>query len=282
MPLAVITVNPPKLKAPVIAPPRRRTTKPAVRSPVRERLQTIERRKPHVFVCAEESDFYSMAIQRLLTSEWRPRRVIEFGSGDGKPVLDCLQRVSFDGVIHGYELVGAAAELAQARAKRMGVEDTYQVHHSCFYKGGETARADCLIANPPYIPSPDEDILMPSLRGGEDGSGVTKHLLSLGYPRCLLIVSAYSDPIGTLEHARDRGYVVQDYTATPMPFGTYSSEPKVRSWIRKLEAAGKAFCSPDSYILTCINFEQQRRDEDGQWTPMEQELIRLFREPKAC
>lgn len=242
---------------------------------------TVQRRQPttsHVFVCAEESDFYSLAIERLLLGEHRPRRVIEFGSGDGKPVLDCLERIGrFDGVIYGYELVEAAAKLAQGRAKDLGVQDTYQVRHSCFYKGAEIAKADCLIANPPYIPSPDDDILMPSLRGGIDGSGITKHLLTLGYERCLLVVSAYSDPIGTLEHAREHGYTVADYTATPMPFGTYSSEPKVRQWIRHLEKQGKAYCSPDSYILTCILFERRERQRDGQeWTPLEQQLIKVF------
>ncbi len=34
--------------------------------------------------------------------------------------------------------------------------------------------AGCLIANPPYIPAPDNNILMPALHGGEDGANLTR------------------------------------------------------------------------------------------------------------
>ena len=34
--------------------------------------------------------------------------------------------------------------------------------------------ASCLIANPPYIPAPDDNILMPALYGGEDGANLTR------------------------------------------------------------------------------------------------------------
>ena len=34
--------------------------------------------------------------------------------------------------------------------------------------------ASCLIANPPYIPAPDNNILMPALHGGEDGANLTR------------------------------------------------------------------------------------------------------------
>jgi hypothetical protein len=46
-----------------------------------------------------------------------------------------------------------------------------QIHHSCFFKGAESLRGSdssneaWLVANPPYIPAPDSDILMPELHG---------------------------------------------------------------------------------------------------------------------
>ena len=43
----------------------------------------------------------------------------------------------------------------------------------------------------------------------------------------MLLVPAYSDPIKTMEHARAEGYGIVDYMETPLPFGVYSSEPKV-------------------------------------------------------
>ena len=49
-----------------------------------------------------------------------------------------------------------------------------QVHNSCFFKGAAKTDATWLIANPPYIPAADSDILMPALHGGEDGANLTR------------------------------------------------------------------------------------------------------------
>lgn len=38
---------------------------------------------------------------------------------------------------------------------------------------------------------------------------------------------AYSNPVGTVRHAAQRGYIVTDFIAVPLPFGTYSSQPQV-------------------------------------------------------
>jgi len=49
----------------------------------------------------------------------------------------------------------------------------------------------------------------------------------MGVEEAMLLVPAYSDPIKTMEHARAEGYGVVDYMERPLPFGVYSSEPKV-------------------------------------------------------
>lgn len=49
-----------------------------------------------------------------------------------------------------------------------------QIHNSCFFKGMTEIPASCLIANPPYIPAPDNKILMPALYGGVDGANLTR------------------------------------------------------------------------------------------------------------
>ena len=49
-----------------------------------------------------------------------------------------------------------------------------QVQNSCFFKGLEQASPSMLIANPPYIAAPDDDILMPALHGGIDGAVLTR------------------------------------------------------------------------------------------------------------
>lgn len=132
---------------------------------------------------------------------------------------------------------------------------------------------------------------MPALYGGADGGELTQRLLSLGFPRAMLIISgasrargvaglrsccgaltpqcnssaaqrnlqgslvgpqrnaavptnslvrtpqprtphaAFSNPVGVLRHAAAEGYVVEDFAAWPLPFGTYSSQPEVRACI---------------------------------------------------
>ena len=56
-------------------------------------------------------------------------------------------------------------------------------------------------------------------------------LMSLGLDKVMLLISSYSNPVETLQHARRQGYILRDFMVTAMPFGKYSSEPKVRlSW----------------------------------------------------
>jgi hypothetical protein len=52
-------------------------------------------------------------------------------------------------------------------------------------------------------------------------------LMTLGFDSAILLISSYANPVDTLQHARNHGYQVTDFMVTPMPFGYYSSEPKV-------------------------------------------------------
>lgn len=57
---------------------------------------------------------------------------------------------------------------------------------------------------------------------------VVQDLMTLGFDNMVLLLSSYCDPVATIEHARRQGYRVTDFMVTPLPFGYYSSEPKVR------------------------------------------------------
>jgi len=82
-----------------------------------------------IFVCDEESHFYSQCLEKLLVKNSSSNQtVIEFGSGDGSPVIGCLIQSQFSGVIHGFELNEKAAALAHSR--------TIETHVSNRYKAG--------------------------------------------------------------------------------------------------------------------------------------------------
>jgi len=82
---------------------------------------------------------------------------------------------------------------------------------------------------------------MPALWGGVDGANLTRDLLSAGFGSAMLMISAYSNPVLTLQHAREQGYVVADFLVQPLPFGTYSSQDVVRQHLQEMRARGEAF-----------------------------------------
>ena len=81
-----------------------------------------------IFVCDEESHFYSQCLQKLLVkNSSSSQTVVEFGSGDGTPVIACLMQSQFTGTIHGFELNKRAAGLAKSRAIESQVSRHYKV-----------------------------------------------------------------------------------------------------------------------------------------------------------
>ncbi|MEB3212029.1 MAG: SAM-dependent methyltransferase, partial [Leptolyngbyaceae bacterium] len=95
------------------------------------------------------------------------------------------------------------------------------------------------------------------LYGGQDGATITKALLTVGCEQVLLMISAYSNPVETLHHTLAQDYHVTDFMVTPLPFGRYRSEPKVKNWIARLRSQQKAFYSASIYFLTGVLFQRR-------------------------
>lgn len=224
-------------------------------------MTSIQSYSPNeVFFCPEESQFYSQCLERMVLNRCtKSDVVIEFGSGDGSPVISSLLRTPFQGKIQGYELNSTACKLAQSRIDRYRLSDKYAVRNQCFFEGWQQSGANYLIANPPYLPAPDNDIYMPALHGGADGAAITKQLFTVGCDRVLSLISAYSNPVETIEYAIDCGYRAIDFTISPLEFGYYSSESKVRDTISALKSDRKAFYSTNIYLLAGVLFEKQGR-----------------------
>lgn len=210
-----------------------------------------------IFSCPEESQFYSQCLERMVLNSGDNNSIVEFGAGDGSPVINSLLKSQFNGVIHGYELSSQAYEAAQFQIERYKLRDKYIIHNSCFFDRDWQPKISCLIANPPYLPAINSDLYMPALHGGRDGASITKQLLALDCQSVMLMISAYSDPVGTIDHAIAQGYQVADFMTSPMSFGYYSSEPKVKQRIAELHKQQKAFYSPNIYLLAGVLFKKQ-------------------------
>jgi methylase of polypeptide subunit release factors len=238
-----------------------------------DRLRSSDRNTQTIFFCPEESMFYSQCLDRMVLDNCEnATAIIEFGSGEGSPVINSLLKHRFDGLINGYELNPQACEIAQARIEYYDLSHKYVIHNASFFHQERPSDRTWLIANPPYLPAIDNDLYMPALYGGTDGSSITKELLAMEYPSAMLMISAYSDPIGTIEYAVAQGYQVDDFIASPMSFGYYSSEPKVRRRIAEMHQQHKAFYSQNIYVLAGVFFAKRHNRKSD----LSMELIKVL------
>ncbi len=209
-----------------------------------------------IFFCPEESNFYSNCLENFVLRDCKDyESIVEFGSGDGSPVINSLLRNKFDSVIQGFELNTSAWKVANSNIDEYNLTNKYVIHNSSLFNYSQPD-AEYLIANPPYIPAPDNDICMPLLFGGVDGATVTNELLSLDYENVLVLVSSFSNPTSTLNLAKENDYCVDKFMVLPLQFGYYSSEPKVKKHIENLQKHKMAFYSGDYYFLAGVLFKK--------------------------
>jgi len=218
------------------------------------------------FVCPEESMRYAGSLEQMVFSRFRDaasdQTLIEFGSGTGEPVISAILNSKFSGTIHGYEINPEAAELAGQLTEEYGLANQYIVHNISFFESQRIPEADYLIANPPYLPCNNRDLLiLPDLCGGPEGNDVTRKLLSRGYENVFLEVSSYSNPALVIEHAYNLGYKVPDFLITQMPFGNYSRQDIVQKRIHEMKEEGKAFFTDNCYLVGSAFFTKAQKEE---------------------
>ena len=208
------------------------------------------------FDCAEESAHYAFSVQLLLTQyaavvPWQTEGVAELGSGDAQAIARVVRAVP-GLTVHGTDISPTSVARARQTIAGLGVDDRYTVDLGDFFSWAESpagARTSTVIANPPYIPAPDGDILMPELWGGWYGNDLVLRLLRAGFEHLLVALPSYSDPAATLAAAGEQGYRVANFLAMGLEFGAYSREPKVADHIARLTADGHGWAGGDSYVV---------------------------------
>jgi methylase of polypeptide subunit release factors len=210
-----------------------------------------------IFFCPEESNFYSYCLEALVLNNcFHPASIVEFGSGDGSPVIKSLLNTNFNGKIYGFELNSLACQAATLKIKEYKLSNKYVIYNRSFFDSAKPY-ANYLISNPPYLPALDNKIHQPLLHGGTEGITVTKQLLSLNYENVLVMASSYSNPEGLVDYAIAQGYHVANFIVSPLQFGYYSSELKVRNRIKELQKNNMAFYSKNIYLLAGILFSKE-------------------------
>ena len=213
------------------------------------------------FDSADESAHYGFSVCMLLQQYraqlgWEAAPVVELGTGDASAIADVVAGLP-DLRVHSYDISADSVESARANIAGRGLSDRYTVELGDFFDQADAAGGEPVttaIANPPYIPAPDRDILMPELWGGERGNDLTLQLLKAGYDNVITAVASYADPVTTVSTAADLGYRVVNFLAMGLDYGPYSSEPKVREHIRRIVAEGRGWAGDDEYMVAVALF----------------------------
>jgi methylase of polypeptide subunit release factors len=213
------------------------------------------------FSAVDESAHYGFSVCMLLQQYrtelgWERDGVDELGTGDATAIADVV--ASLPGLrVRGYDISPPSVEAARANIADRGVADRYSVELGDFFDRADSAGgsgASTVISNPPYLPAPDRDILMPELWGGVRGNDPVLHLLKAGYDTVITAVASYADPVATVRTGADLGYRVGNFLAMGLDYGPYSREPKVREHIRRLCAAGHGWSDQDGYMVAIALF----------------------------
>ncbi len=213
------------------------------------------------FDSEDETAHYAFSVRMLLARyrdrlRWDEDGVVELGTGDAGLIADVV--AVLPGLrVRGFDISEASVDRARENIAARGVADRYTVELGDFFDqadavGGEPVRT--AIANPPYIPAPDRDILMPELWGGVRGNDLTLQLLKAGYEDVVVAVASYADPVTTVSTAADLGYRVANFLAMGLDYGPYSSEPRVREQIRRIVAEGRGWAGDDEYMVAVALF----------------------------
>jgi hypothetical protein len=213
------------------------------------------------FSSADESAHYGFSVCMLLEQyraqlRWAEEGVVELGTGDATAISDVVSSLP-DLRVRGYDISAGSVEAARANITQRGVADRYTVELGDFFDQADAAGGppvSTVISNPPYIPAPDRDILMPELWGGVYGNDLMLQLLKAGYDNVIAAVASYSDPGTTIAMAGDLGYRVANFLAMGLDYGAYSSEPKVSEHIRRLCAAGRGWAGEEGYMVAVALF----------------------------
>jgi len=213
------------------------------------------------FSSADESAHYGFSVCMLLEQyraqlPWEDEGVVELGTGDATAIADVVRSLP-DLRVRSFDISAPSVEAARANIAERGVSDRYTVELGDFFDQADAAGGppvSTVISNPPYIPAPDGDILMPELWGGVRGNDLMLQLLKAGYDNVIAAVASYSDPLETVRIAGDLGYRVGNFLAMGLDFGRYSSEPKVRDHIRHLCAEGRGWAGENEYMVAVALF----------------------------
>ena len=126
------------------------------------------------FSSADESAHYGFSVCHAARAVprrscgWEDHGVVELGSGDARRSAEIVAPCRACGCA-SFDISADSVDGARANIAARGVADRYTVELGDFFDQADSAGGppvSTVISNPPYIPAPDRDILMPELGAG--------------------------------------------------------------------------------------------------------------------
>lgn len=219
------------------------------------------------FVCPTESRHFARGVDALLRRHrdllrWDVAGVLELGTGDAAAIAEVVAGLP-DLRVRGIDISATSVARARENTAAAGVGDRYTVDHGDFFALaglGDPGAPRTVVSNPPYLPAPDGDLLMPELWGGPDGNDLVLRLLGALAPHLVVALAGYADPVTSLATAQALGYRVVDVLPGVHELGEYSREPKVRTRIHELAAEGRGWVGADRYAVAVTLLSRQPGD----------------------
>ena len=179
----------------------------------------------HVYEPSDDTFLLCDALEGDRTEfvQYRPRMILEIGCGSGC-VITFLAQLLRDEGIHAHclavDLNPVAARTTQKLALHNGVYvDVVQTHLVNGLSRLQHNHVDVLLFNPPYVPTPLEEVGQPGITaswaGGEDGRVVIDEFLPLldgllsPSGRCYLILVEENKPKEIMQYVQERGMQAQ-------------------------------------------------------------------------
>ena len=179
----------------------------------------------HVYEPSDDTFLLCDALEgdRAEFVQFRPRMILEIGSGSGCVITFLAQLLRDEGIqAHclAVDLNPVAARTTQKLALHNGVcVDVVQSHLVNGLSRLQHNHVDVLLFNPPYVPTPLEEVGQPGITaswaGGDDGRVVIDEFLPLlggllsPSGRCYLILVEENKPKEIIQYVQERGMQAQ-------------------------------------------------------------------------
>jgi len=217
--------------------------------------------------------FRELIHKALMSHPGRVERLIDFGCGSSlttiSAILD-LPEASRPVQVRAIDVNDEAIAASKHNVSAVGFEHVYRIEKmdmlSVFKENATDLSADLIVANPPYVPAPDENqsgFLTP-VNGGADGLRFLRPLLQMPLKtgtRVAIVASSLSSP-ADLADLINASFTVISCDSHVVQFGPYLKSEPIHSYVKSMREQETVDCfqlqdGQDAFITFTLLLEKK-------------------------